>query len=305
MDKSSEDRKQNQQIYSILGNRLKALRTKQRVSQQILAEQIGISHAMVGFLEKGQRGGSDDTLSKMAKYFNIPSNELIELRNICKKGEGEVRTNQPAYYQESDKRDISIALPEHIQEFATLLSNIEENLCKKLIEEWVVTAQKKLYETFRPYEQRELKQLVTSVKHYWSNIIYSAEEVNYSLPFEEVEGYILSSNESRPYFHLSLESDVLQLTLLHGDKANINMFETWISQENFFYYDDILIPNLASRQRCVKFIWFGPTISIRNQYHYVVTKNIDLTDVHCRDAQLEWYLQQYAMQQKSQQSSSF
>ncbi len=51
--------------------RLEELRTKAGLSQQQLAEQIGISQSMIARIEAGERDPSTDIKIKLAIYFSV------------------------------------------------------------------------------------------------------------------------------------------------------------------------------------------------------------------------------------------
>lgn len=55
----------------IFAERLLALRKEKNVSQQTLAEQLGVSFHQVSKMETGQRGASLEVACALADYFNV------------------------------------------------------------------------------------------------------------------------------------------------------------------------------------------------------------------------------------------
>ena len=150
---------------SPLGNRIKFLRKKNHLSQELLADQLGVSHAYIALLEKGTRNGSNPLLMKMAEYFNIDSNELIHLRD---QKDFVVQLEQN---QENKRNKTTQTYPDYIVGFMELLSKVEETACKKIIEEFKGQLQKQLYQYLTPYDLPSIKKMVMDVKRNWINLV--------------------------------------------------------------------------------------------------------------------------------------
>ena len=63
---------------NIFGKRLKELRIEKGLSQQKLGEILGFCNQTVSFWESGSREPDLDTLVKIAHFFEIPYEELLE-----------------------------------------------------------------------------------------------------------------------------------------------------------------------------------------------------------------------------------
>lgn len=63
---------------NIFGLRLKELRVERGLSQQKLGDELGFCNQTISFWESGSREPDLDTLVKIAHYFNIPYEELLE-----------------------------------------------------------------------------------------------------------------------------------------------------------------------------------------------------------------------------------
>ena len=58
-------------------NPLKAYREQQGLSQQEVADKLGVSRQMVGFLENGEREFTADMAVKIEKELGIPREEIL------------------------------------------------------------------------------------------------------------------------------------------------------------------------------------------------------------------------------------
>lgn len=66
----------NQDKYAF-NQRLKELRAKRNLSQQALADKIGISKSSINMYERGEREPSIETLKVFADFFNVDMNHLL------------------------------------------------------------------------------------------------------------------------------------------------------------------------------------------------------------------------------------
>ncbi len=60
-------------------NNLRVERARQRMTQQTLAERLGVSRQTVNAIELGKFNPSTVLALKMSKIFNLPVNDLFEL----------------------------------------------------------------------------------------------------------------------------------------------------------------------------------------------------------------------------------
>lgn len=61
------------------GEKLKALRTGQKLSQRELAERLGVAKSIVSYYESGDRYPSYDILVKMAHLFHVTTDYLLDV----------------------------------------------------------------------------------------------------------------------------------------------------------------------------------------------------------------------------------
>ena len=63
----------------MLKNRIRVLRAEREISQQVLAEAVGVSRQTVNSIERGKFNPSVITALKMAEYFGVPVGEVFHL----------------------------------------------------------------------------------------------------------------------------------------------------------------------------------------------------------------------------------
>lgn len=63
--------------YKLLGIRIRDQRLKQKLTQEKLSELVGISDAFMGFIERGERKLSIETLVKVANALGITVDNLL------------------------------------------------------------------------------------------------------------------------------------------------------------------------------------------------------------------------------------
>ena len=66
--------------YIALGKRVRYIRRCQDITQEQLAEKVGISASFVGHIERGTRVLSVDTLYKLCTALGVSADYLIELQ---------------------------------------------------------------------------------------------------------------------------------------------------------------------------------------------------------------------------------
>ncbi len=61
------------------GDKLKQLRTGQKLTQQQLADRIGVAKSVVSYYESGDRYPSYDVLIRIAKIFHTTTDYLLDI----------------------------------------------------------------------------------------------------------------------------------------------------------------------------------------------------------------------------------
>lgn len=61
------------------GEKLKLLRTGQKLSQRELAERLGVAKSVISYYESGDRYPSYDVLVKMAHAFHVTTDYLLDI----------------------------------------------------------------------------------------------------------------------------------------------------------------------------------------------------------------------------------
>lgn len=67
-----------------LGITIKTMRLSRNLSQQDLADKVGVSRSAVGMWENGEREPNLDTLESLANVFNVPLYSLVDSKSIPK-----------------------------------------------------------------------------------------------------------------------------------------------------------------------------------------------------------------------------
>ena len=65
------------------GKRLKQLRLKNNVTQQELADYIGVGRASIAGYETKKKHPDYDRLKLIAKFFNVSTDYLLEVTDVC------------------------------------------------------------------------------------------------------------------------------------------------------------------------------------------------------------------------------
>lgn len=72
----------------MLGDKIKKLRKEKHITQQELADKVGISRSSIGMIESNKQGTTNETLVKLAKVLNTTVDYLLsdsDYENIEKK----------------------------------------------------------------------------------------------------------------------------------------------------------------------------------------------------------------------------
>jgi transcriptional regulator with XRE-family HTH domain len=61
-----------------IGLRLRNIRISKNLTQERVALEAGLNRAYIGYIERGERNPSTETLSKIAKVLKIPLYEIFK-----------------------------------------------------------------------------------------------------------------------------------------------------------------------------------------------------------------------------------
>ena len=64
------------------GNKLKKLRTGQKLSQRELADRIGVAKSVISYYESGDRYPSYDVLIKISHLFHVTTDYLLDIDKV-------------------------------------------------------------------------------------------------------------------------------------------------------------------------------------------------------------------------------
>ena len=69
---------------AILGNKIAVLRKRRGVTQQELADAIGLKRTSLSQIETGAYGASDGTKKRISDFFDLPVGEIFYNRDVSK-----------------------------------------------------------------------------------------------------------------------------------------------------------------------------------------------------------------------------
>lgn len=69
--------KRSARLSKVLGKKIQRQRKKMNLTQEELAEKVGISRAYMGYIEQGRNIPSLEVLHKIAKNLNISLREIL------------------------------------------------------------------------------------------------------------------------------------------------------------------------------------------------------------------------------------
>ena len=75
-------------------SRIKALREKRGIIQEILAAELGITQQMLSKYEKDVTAIKVDILKRLAEYFNVTTDYLLGISDVKRDLTGQIRLNE-------------------------------------------------------------------------------------------------------------------------------------------------------------------------------------------------------------------
>ena len=75
--------RQNAFDYCALGRRVRDLRQKKKLTQEELAELVGISESFVGHIERAEKMASMDTIVRLCDIFDVPADYLLRGKTLA------------------------------------------------------------------------------------------------------------------------------------------------------------------------------------------------------------------------------
>ena len=84
-------------LFQLLGKRIKEERKKRGLTQEKLAELSGVSNTFISFIESGNKNASLKTIKKIADVFQISLSDLFSEMTIDKKSKPDMTANKFLY----------------------------------------------------------------------------------------------------------------------------------------------------------------------------------------------------------------
>lgn len=112
-------------------SRIKSLREKRGLIQEILATELGITQQMLSKYEKDTGIIKVDILKKLAKYFNVTTDYLLGISDVKRDLSGQIRVNETVdeYY---DLIEVYRKLDEYDQEMVwTMIQTVRKTAEKR------------------------------------------------------------------------------------------------------------------------------------------------------------------------------
>ena len=104
-------------FYKEVSKKIKAIREKLGLSQEALANQLGINRVAISQIENGDRKISAEEIAKLSKIFNIPTDVLLSLDKDIEVVLEKYRRSKP-----KKKTDIRISVPlKNLEKFKEVL----------------------------------------------------------------------------------------------------------------------------------------------------------------------------------------
>lgn len=111
-------------------SRIKSLRKKRGLIQEILATELGITQQMLSKYEKDISTIKVDVLKNLAKYFNVTTDYLLGLSDVKRELTGQIRVNEiiDEYY---DLIEVYKKLDQYDQEMVWTMMQAVKKIAEK------------------------------------------------------------------------------------------------------------------------------------------------------------------------------
>ena len=95
-----------------MSNRIKKMRLEKKISQQKLADEIGVTRQAISLFEKGEREPKLETWIKLTKYFDVPMDYLQGSMSYLNYKKSEEARNRASYHIDKVEKIVIEALNE-------------------------------------------------------------------------------------------------------------------------------------------------------------------------------------------------
>ena len=111
-------------------NRIKSLREKRGLIQELLATELGITQQMLSKYERDSSIIKVDVLKKLAGYFNVTTDYLLGLSDVKRDLTGQIRINETIdeYY---DLIEVYKRLDKYAQEMIWTMIQVTRKIAEK------------------------------------------------------------------------------------------------------------------------------------------------------------------------------
>lgn len=284
--------KQEEKLYVLMGNKIKALRKEQKLTQNDLSLKLGVSSTYITLIEQGRRGGADDLLLRIEEIFNLKPSTLFKLRDRGNQENlqlAEVETEVEAKIELKPTTNHSAEQSDSIKIFVSALLSCDEDYVNQKIPQWLKEIQNDLFNQLTPYKLEDLKKHVSVVTRNWVN---EAEDSN---TFQDgtcqIQGCI-TEEDQKYFFSLQLNEFTLTLNLLHKDRRKVQYFEEWLGTCSINYSMQQMLPYAKTEEEISHYLWFNPQISIADMFRHYNKMRISTDKLLIKEPRLNWYIRE-------------
>lgn len=294
--RSKGNAKQTERIYIQMGNKIKEMREKKNYSQSKLAKEINMSTGYLGFLERGQRGGSEEFLVRLEELLELDHRTLITLRDNDirnKNSEESLSINKESSKnkvkdkkftessQEIKQEPLKNQFPDFINDLADKLSSFDEEFAKQKVSVFMKELQDEYLNQLNSYELQDVKQHLQAIIEEWVN--------NRNNPnFQTIEGCIVE-NDQKHYFSIQPNEFGLKLNLLQNNRQFHRIFEESLGPCSVSYVTDSQLPHLEKGEQTSCSFWFNPSVSLDEMWTSLKNYEVNINSMEILDPRLQWY----------------
>jgi len=288
--------KQTERIYIQLGNKIQEVRNQKKFSREELAKKTEMSAGYIGFLERGQRGGSREMLFQLEELLELEPNTLISLREndlkSKKPGENHLTNKESSKNNVKDKKFMESPqekkgepfknqYPDFINDLAEKLSSFDEEFAKHKVSVFMKELQDEYLNQFNSYELQDVEHHLQAIIEEWVN--------NRNNPnFQTVEGCIVE-NDQKHYFSIQPNEFGLKLTLLQNNRQFHRIFEESLGPCSVSYVTDSHLPHLEKGEQTSCSLWFHPSLSLDEMWTSLKNYEININSMEILEPRLQWY----------------
>lgn len=143
---------------SLFSTRLSTLRKEKKLTQYSLAESLGFSRGQISNYEQGSREPDQDTLLKIADFFNVSTDYLIGKSNIKEFAEQLIKNFNKSAEEDLLKKE-KVNIEKEVEEIIKKINKLDIEFCDTLADdedkEYLKLAFEKFLSDVRVYNKQK------------------------------------------------------------------------------------------------------------------------------------------------------